>query len=301
VAVPPSAFHPGLPGPGPEPPAVTVPSPVRTKIPAPEPSPVSEPTPVQEAPPNQEAREAAELQRLLEEVQEEVRRQEGVLQELSRQFEARSAKLMSLRILSEQLDTVARQRFRLQLDSVAAVQGRAIDQARNQRDLARATRLYEELARRQRVASDSVRMSVVRQQARMADLIRAQQERMADSARARQARMDDSIRAAIERQRAAMESLVLGAGSDVSGRVVGPDGATPLPGVSVTVSAPEFEAGVVTLGGVPNGVGRFLLRGVPPGNRVLVFQHPEYGRWEVEVEVLEEETTVVGDVIAPEG
>lgn len=38
---------------------------------------------------------------------------------------------------------------------------------------------------------------------------------------------------------------------------------------------------------------------VPPGSRVLVFEHPEYGRWEVEVEVLEGDEMVLGDVVAP--
>jgi hypothetical protein len=235
----------------------------------------------QEAPDLTEAVEPQEVPDLADaaaEIQAEVRRQQIVLQALlqrldrQRQMAADSVRVRFFR------------RYQQQGDSMAVV----ADSAR-----VRYLRLYERQADSMAVAADSMRVRYLRQRSLRPDSGEMALVRRLALAEARSGagRRDEEV----DRPR----TFVFFSPQGIAGRVLAPDSVTPLEGVAVWV--PGFEVGTETGSGPSGETGRFLLPGVPRGARRLVFEHPEVGRWETEVEVRPDEMTDLGDVIAPGG
>jgi hypothetical protein len=103
-------------------------------------------------------------------------------------------------------------------------------------------------------------------------------------------------RAAEDSTRSAMEGTRRDRGV-IGGRVLAPDGVTPVTGVVITVTDLDLEERSGTDG--QGAAGRFMFVGVPPGLHRLVFEHPDVGRWEMEVRASPNQITDLGDVIAP--
>jgi hypothetical protein len=297
-----------------------------------EPAPDPAPKPVDEAlviqvPEAVEVQEAVELERAVTQLREAVRQRQLTLQAMA-DLDANTLTVQKLQILTEQAQQVLSLAESLELPVDSALSD-AVEQIRRSQRLHERRRLEllaSELARRRDRVVDSLEVQSLRQRA-LSDSVSA----VADSTRAQLLRSGrpDSVEAAFIRRRALFDQAralfdragavaEIGAGAarqgegidrlrtilifgreQITGRLLAPDGVTPLERVSVW--APGFEAGVDSRATDSDEAGRFLLMGVKSGTRRLVFEHPDVGRWEMEVEVRADGTTDLGDVIAPGG